>query len=88
MTNSSDRRYQSKKKLTPQASLPFSPPVFNMHVRDNFMNMMVVVLMTTMMVVMRRRRMRRRRIPAQSMSEVMVTPLNADAQTESETIGT
>ena len=54
-----------------------------MHVRDNFMNMMVVVLMTTMMVVMRRRR-----IPAQSMSEVMVTPLNADAQTESETIGT
>ena len=41
MTNSSDRRYQSKKKLTPQASLPFSPPVFNRHVRDNFMNMMV-----------------------------------------------
>ena len=83
MTNSSDRRYQSKKKLTPQASLPFSPPVFNRHFRDNFMNMMVVVLMTTMMVVMRRRR-----IPAQSMSEVMVTPLIADAQTESETIGT
>ena len=41
MTNSSDRRYQSKKKLTPQASLPFSPPVFDMHVRDDFMNMMV-----------------------------------------------
>ena len=46
----------------------------------------MVVLMMSMMLMRRRMRMR----PAQSMSEVMLTPpeLIADAQTESETIGT